>query len=186
MSTLYSIGAMNQLSDALERAGFTNDDVTRLKQYKELGKLRYVLSGKASIAYPEHLIDTDAAPYTPEGWAVVRHFGHGLWEWNVNAIKFLSEELIANHRHGVDIQNVIEALVDRVALNANVLDYLLAHPELIPEDWNGKSVFFWGTIYRRLYDGRLFVRYLCSGNTGIFWLGLDLISIAAVALIDKR
>jgi len=33
-------------------------------------------------------------------------------------------------------------------MNANVLDYLLAHPELIPEDWKNKYVFFWGTIYR--------------------------------------
>jgi hypothetical protein len=48
-------------------------------------------------------------------------------------------------------------------LSANVLDYLLAHPESIPEDWKGKWVYFWGTIYRNA-DGSLYVRFL-------FWHG---------------
>jgi hypothetical protein len=36
---------------------------------------------------------------------------------------------------------------------------LLANPELIPEEWKGKFIFFWGTIYRNS-DGSLYVRYL--------------------------
>ncbi|HEY4477351.1 MAG TPA: hypothetical protein VJB56_01875 [Candidatus Paceibacterota bacterium] len=61
-------------------------------------------------------------------------------------------------------------------LNANVLDYLLAHPDFIPEWWKGKAVFFWGTIYRNSY-GNLCVRYLCfygdRWDWNYDWLGID-------------
>ncbi len=57
-------------------------------------------------------------------------------------------------------------LANKPVMNANELDFLLANPDLIPEDWKkdatGKirDTFFWGTVYRQRYDGRLFVRYL--------------------------
>lgn len=59
MSTLYSVGASNQLADALENAGFSPDDVTKLRQFKNLKGFKDVLNGKAEIAYPEHLIVSD-------------------------------------------------------------------------------------------------------------------------------
>lgn len=49
MSTLYSIGAMNQLADSLENAGFTSGDVTRLKQFKNLSEIKGVLNGSMEI-----------------------------------------------------------------------------------------------------------------------------------------
>ena len=58
-------------------------------------------------------------------------------------------------------------------LNANVLDYLLARPGLIPEEWKGKRTYFFGTIYCRP-DGEPCVRYLYDLNdewwTGFVWL----------------
>ncbi|MBU3964354.1 hypothetical protein KJ562_01315, partial [Patescibacteria group bacterium] len=53
--------------------------------------------------------------------------------------------------------------------NANLLDFYLAHINLIPEDWKGKAVFFWATIYRRS-DGSLYVRYLFWSGGGWYWL----------------
>jgi hypothetical protein len=45
---------------------------------------------------------------------------------------------------------------------------------LIPEEWKGKYVFFWGTIYRGSGDN-LYVRCLCWGggrwDWGYDWLG---------------
>ena len=169
MSTLYSIGAMNQLGDALEKAGFTPEEVTKLKQFSDLGKIKDVLSGIATIAYPDHLIDTDATPFIPDGWSVEKHSGHGLWKWNPNSIQlFLSKEQERNYEVGHDLQQIIESQQGKIILNANVLDYLLAHPELIPESWKGKAVFFWGTIYRGS-DGRLCVRYLGWRGAGWDW-----------------
>ncbi|KKU12457.1 MAG: hypothetical protein UX18_C0023G0002 [Candidatus Azambacteria bacterium GW2011_GWC2_45_7b] len=42
MSTLYSIGHMNQLADALEKAGFSVEEVTKLRKY-DLGTIKAVL-----------------------------------------------------------------------------------------------------------------------------------------------
>lgn len=48
MST-YSIGSLNQLGDSLENAGWTAEDVTKLKQFKNLSGIKDVLNGKAEI-----------------------------------------------------------------------------------------------------------------------------------------
>lgn len=78
MSTLYSIGAMNQLGDALEKAGFSPDDVTKLKQYSKLEKVLDLLHGRAEIAPVAQKILSDASSTTftaPAGKFVVRdHF----------------------------------------------------------------------------------------------------------------
>ena len=69
----------------------------------------------------------------------------------------------------------------------NVLDYLLKNSQLIPEEWKGKAVFFWGTIFRDS-DGSLYVRYLhWSGaswqwRNGCRWLGNDFLSCNPSAL----
>ena len=61
-----------------------------------------------------------------------------------------------------------EELKGKPVLNANVLDYLLKHPELIPEEWKGKAVFFWGTIYRDS-RGNLCVRCLYWDGSRWYW-----------------
>jgi hypothetical protein len=72
-----------------------------------------------------------------------------------------------------------EVLFERLkekSLNANALDYLLEHQDLIPEEWEGKYVYFWGTIYRNA-DVSLYVRYLYWGGgrwgCDCLWLGRD-------------
>lgn len=53
-------------------------------------------------------------------------------------------------------------------LNANVLDYLLAKPHLIPKSWEGKRVDFWGTIYLD-FNGRPSVRCLRRWTSTSEW-----------------
>jgi hypothetical protein len=48
MSTLYSIGQMNQLGDALENSGYTPADVETLRKF-DLNQFRFVLTGQAKI-----------------------------------------------------------------------------------------------------------------------------------------
>lgn len=45
-------------------------------------------------------------------------------------------------------------------LTAHLLDYLLAHPEQIPESWKEKIVMFPGTIFTSKYAEGLWVRFL--------------------------
>jgi hypothetical protein len=183
MSTTYSIGAMNQLGDALENAGFSTEDVTKLKQFSNLKGFKDVLNGKAEISYPEHLIDCDVNPFIPNGWSVEEHKKGGMFKFNPEKISlYLSKKQKKGSIEGNDLR---KELANQPVLNANVLDYLLAHPELIPEEWKGKAVFFWGTIYRRS-DGRLSVRCLrwngSEWNWRCCWLGRDFDSGSPAAL----
>lgn len=159
MSTLYSVGSMNQLGDAFEAAGFTAEDVVKLKQYKNLKGIKDILFGIAEIKYPEHLINCEADPFIPEGWSVEKHRRGGLFKFDDPAkISFYlsKKQKKGDYSVGNDLR---KELKNMPVLNANVLDYLLAHPELIPESWKGKAIFFWGTIYR-YSSGSLCVRCL--------------------------
>ncbi len=117
-----------------------------------------------------HTIDTDATPNLLSGWKVNSHQGMGeirlelrdgrLFANDREVTRYLSERQKTGYIRGYDLQ---QELAGRPVLNATVLDYLLAHPELIPEDWKGKAVYFWGMVYRGS-GGKLCVRYL-------FWSG---------------
>ncbi len=167
MSSNYSIGAMNQLSDALEAAGFTSEDVTKLKQFGDLRGIKDILLGHAEIKAIENLIDCDADPFVPNGWSVVEHKKGGQLKWNPAEIElFLSK----NQKNGkvINGSNLRKELADKPVLNANVLDYLLANPHLIPQEWKGKNIFFWGTVYCNS-DGYLNVRFLHWHGDGWHW-----------------
>ncbi|MBI4119079.1 MAG: hypothetical protein HY452_02345 [Parcubacteria group bacterium] len=109
-----------------------------------------------------HLIDCDADPFLPEGLSVdeadqLPHRARGLLEWNPSKVAlYLSNEQKHEFVKGEDLKR---DLAFHPVLPANVLDYLLAHPHLIPEAWKDKSVFFWGTIYRDRED-KMCVRFL--------------------------
>lgn len=84
--------------------------------------------------------------FAPRGLEIKSHFHH----LGIDFIKPLKIKLCAYGRQnhcswetGHDIKKYVSN-----PLCADVLDYLLEHPEKIPEEWKGKLVFFWGTIYR--------------------------------------
>ena len=140
-----------------------------------------LLSGTSEIVIiQKHLIDLTADPFIPEGWAVEEHQKpagkkNSFFAWDASRVKF---HLDPGQKDGKTINgNTLRTkLGGQQVLNANVLDYLLAHPELVPEEWKGKAIFFWGTIYR-YSSGNLYVRCLCWGG-GQWgwdnrWLGFD-------------
>ena len=55
----------------------------------------------------------------------------------------------------------------RILLDARVLEELLEHPELIPDEWKKGFTYFWGTIFRDS-DDDLYVR--CLYWSGVRWL----------------
>lgn len=129
--------------------------------------------------YDERVVDLDADPLVPTGWKVEEHVKGGQFEWDPAKVAlYLSE----GQRNGKWIQGtqLRQELKAKNPYNANLLDYLLAHPELIPEEWEERKseipVSFWGTIYRDP-DGNLRVRYLhWSGGRwdwGFGWLDGD-------------
>ena len=135
-----------------------------------------ILSGKATITYKEHIIDLDADPRIPyDGWKVEEHKKGGQFAWNPAKVAlFLSKK--QQDGNSIEGNKLRKEMNDQTVYNANLLDYLLDNPHLIPEDWKGKAVFFWGTIYR-VSDGRLYVRCLIWNGgrweQAIFWFGND-------------
>ena len=167
MSTIYSIGQMNQLADALEAAGYTPDDVTKLRSKPEtLKQFKPVLMGMAEVTIKTHVIDCDADPYVPDNWNVEEHIKGGELRWNPDEVElWLCDE---QKKGSIEGNKLRKKLKGQLVLNANVLDYLLANPKLIPEEWKNKAVFFWGTIYR-YSSGDLCVRYIYWGAGGWGW-----------------
>ena len=120
-----------------------------------------VINGLSEIKMIEHLINCDANPFIPDGWIVEEHKKGGLYKFDPSKVSlYLSKKQVKGSIQGHDLRKELEG---KSVFNANILDYLLAHTELIPEEWKGKVVFFWGTIYRHS-GGDLYVRYL-------YWVG---------------
>lgn len=148
-----------ELDHAFERNGYTPADVKLLSQGDKLAKILPFLKGLAKIEIVRHIIDLDANPFLPKDWkGVAEHRKGGQFEWSPEKVLLYLSENQQNGKYIVG-NELRKELANKPVLNANVLDYLLAHPELIPEEWKGKAVFFWGTIYRRS-DDHLVVRCL--------------------------
>lgn len=161
-----------ELDHAFERNGWSSQEVKLLSSGDLLANVRQVILGHASITVMEHVIDCDADPFVPNSWKVEEHQKAGPFTWDAAKVEF---HLANGQKNGKVIEGnkLRKELSDKLTLNANVLDYLLAHPHLIPEEWKGKAVFFWGTVYRNS-DGSLFVRYLCWNDdrwlSDLYWL----------------
>jgi len=128
---------------------------------------RAVVRGLSQIVAIEHIIDCDADPLVAEGWNVESHKNGGLFKWDASKVRLHLSKNQKGHKY-IQGHELRDELAKKPVLNANVLDYLLTHSELIPEEWKGKCVYFWGTIYRHS-DGNLYVRALCWGGECWEW-----------------
>ena len=118
-------------------------------------------------------INTTQKPFIPAGFELESH-DTSLGEIDVKDIElYLTDEQKGGDIKGTKLK---EKLKGKPVLNVVVLDYLLAHPELIPDEWKSKLVFFFGTIYR-FSAGILYVRYLYwrdgQWSWSYCWLGID-------------
>ncbi len=148
---------------ACRRSGYTNADIKRMCEGDLLTRLLPAVRGLAEVVVTKHIVDLDADPFVPVGWIVEEHIRGGQFEFDPAKVAlYLDEE---QQKGGVIGGNKLrEKLLDKLVYNANLLDFYLAHSELIPGEWKGKAVFFWGTIYRDL-RGHLCVRNLiCDGG----------------------
>ncbi len=128
-------------------------------------------------------IDCDKDPFLPNDLKVEEHKKMGNLKLDLSKVEFFLSENQKGSR-AVEGNKLRKELEDLPVLNANVLDYLLEHPHLIPGEWKkderglARYIFFWGTIYYRSSgDNGLFVRFLCwSGGVwkdSSYWLGQE-------------
>ena len=141
-----------------------------------------------------HVIDCGAPPFVPSGWKVLRHdTTRERLHWNPKQIELHLTPSQKTDIHA-EARTVLSELRLTPVLNANVLDYLLSHPLLIPKEWRegDKEILFWGTVYVDNY-GLECVRSLIW-SPSLYWNweshGLDDLPLLnldyAVALKIKR
>jgi len=166
----FGVGLMHEFVITGSKAGWSSEDVANLSKDENLMKLFHaVLKGTHEIKSIGYLIDCDENPFIPDGWKVEEHQKGGKIKLDISKMElYLSEKQKNGSIKGNELR---EELKGKKPMNTNVLDFLLKNPHLIPEEWKGKHIFFWGTIYR-YSGGRLFVRYLRWDGDGWVW-GFD-------------
>ena len=124
----------------------------------------------------EYLIDAYKDPFVPVGLCLLDHRRRGnQWnpctKWDLSKIWLYQSKRQSGKYGRNEGERVLEAIELYVSLNANYLDYLLAHPEIIPEKWDQKfqfgtefvnsHLFFADTIYADVDDlEKKFIRCL--------------------------
>jgi hypothetical protein len=150
----------------------TDSDLRRQMAELVVAKMRSVeriaIKPVEEIIPIKHVIDCDVDPFIPKNWRVKEHIKGGQLEWDPSQIELYLDE---GQKDGKSIvgNKLLKKLTGKKVMNACVLDYLLDHPELIPEKWKSKAVFFWGTIYRSSDNGSLCVRYLYWHGGRWYW-----------------
>ena len=155
--------AMLAMEDSAKKAGFTEADFKNLASDEDLMlKFFSVVRSIARVEKIPHLIDLDAKPFIPVDWKIEEHKKGGQFEWDLKKVHLYLSKKQKGGKH-IEGNALRTELAKKPVFNANLLDYLLAHPELIPDEWKGKAIFFWGTVYR-FADGNLVVRCLYWGD----------------------
>jgi len=172
---MLDVGLANEIKLAARRVDATRADLKWLSEGDNLSTILPVIRGQAEVVVKKHIIDCDADPFVPDMWSVEKHIKSGEFEWNPEKVL---PYLCKKQEDGGTIEGnkLRKELKGKPVLNANVLDYLLAHPHLILEEWKSKYVFFWGTIYRHS-DGGLVVRGLRWNDGGWYWDGRWLVYV---------
>jgi len=106
----------------------------------------------------KYIVDLDTDPMIPDGWTIETHIKGGQFEFDPEQVMLYLDE--TQQDGGTIIGHELrKKLEGKVVYNANLLDFYLANPQFIPEEWKGRSISFWGTIYR-YSSGNLYVRCL--------------------------
>ena len=180
-----STGQAHEFAMACERNGVSKELVKKMLTGDFLKTILPILLGTGIVQIVKHIINLagDCMPesWKKDKWAIEKHVGEGQLELDLTKIQFhfspnqIDEKVIEGNKLRMELETSKVPV-----LNACVLDYLLTHPEIIPEDWkvdengNTRYIFFWGTLYRCPF-GSLYVRCLCwddgAWSWSYYWLG---------------
>jgi len=186
--TFNSAGQIHELEMAFAKSGdWTNSDMTCVIQKPELlsGFLK-VVREQAQIVVVKYVVTCARRLFLrrlDSGWDEEEYWNCGTMELEKRADGqlYVSGRKVERYLHpdqkdsGVIYSHKLrKELSGHPILCTCVLDYLLEHTELIPEDWRSDYTFFWGTIFRDPND-RLYVACLYWNgrrwNWHCNWLG---------------
>lgn len=110
-----------------------------------------VVKGLAELTDIPYIVNLDAQPKTLTGYKASAHNGGGVFNFQHQSLDLFYPN--PERENGYKIRSALEG-----PLNANMLDFLLGHPELIPQECQGKYTCFFGTTYCSYRDDESFVR----------------------------
>ncbi len=174
-------GQIHELEIALAKSGdWDNRAITTIIQKPELlSDFLKVVRGQAQIVATKHVVTCTCGSFLSRlgsGWSEEEHRNSGTMELEnkngrlyINGVK-VERYLSPNQRNGKVIggHELRRELAGQPVLCACMLDYLLQHTELIPEEWKSGYTFFWGTIFRN-QDGDLYVVVLRWDGVQWYW-----------------
>lgn len=143
---MMDVSQAHELKLAFRRNGWSNAQIKRLCEGKLLGDVLDVIRGLAEIKKIEYAVDCSTPPFIPDGLYIDEHREEEIFI--IDPTKGpcdLTRKQKDKSSMGVDIRNELRR---KKIMNVNVLDYLIENPELIPEKWNDKLIYFWGTVYK--------------------------------------
>lgn len=167
----------SELKHAFKRNGWTNEDIKKLTTGDILAKHLSVLKGthkivinnehtvNLGIEYFDSLCDEDAPAQNIKSLYVKEHHGSEVARIrNHNGDLYINDRKVVlfhskkrKPRMTITAYKFLEEISDKQALNVNVLNFLLEHPGLIPENWKHENVLFPGTIFGSGEDDQLAV-----------------------------
>jgi len=113
------------------------------------------------------IINCDLPPFVPEGFTLLPDSEQlpnrtkGKVKFDISKVElYLSEKQKTGYIKG---EELLRELKPKTVLTSHFLKYFLDNPELIPEEWKGKYIYFWGTLLRNP-GGRRSVLYF-------YWFG---------------
>jgi hypothetical protein len=135
-----------------------------------------------------YIIDCDADPFVPPGWKVLSHKKSGKLTWDLEKVGIYTAPCQRHVMPPLATEVEVE-LADKEVHNANVLDFLVAHPDALPVselEWlkdPGAGVVYWGTIYEN-ENGKRCVRCLSMSEDGS--LIADFCEVDTAGLMDSN
>ena len=161
------------LKAALQRNNWTDADISHFSEGDGAKLLLPVVRGYGKVELLKIIIDLSAPAMLPKewrekNWEVIEHIaGPTDFEWDPEKVKpWLSIQQEGDKR--IEGNTLLKEIRKRgPTFNANMLDWCLAHPNLVPEDW--QMMFLWDTLYLNRPSGDQCVRYLCLDSRGPRW-----------------
>jgi hypothetical protein len=177
-NTIVTDGELGQLARKQNEL-FTRVKKGTLPVAQVLAALQSVIEGSPPVIpirkpkrVKTHIINLLAAPSIPSEFAGVDQHKRGPIDfiWDPTKVRFyLSPNQEGGQQsHGGSLH---QEIISQSPFNANLLDYLLNHTYLIPDQWKKDAagetyyIYFWGTIYYDS-DDNLYVRSLARVGGG--------------------
>ncbi len=163
---MLDVSQAHELKMAFRRNGWTNGDIKTLSEGDILTSVLDVIRGNSCVINNEELsainiIDTRTKPKSTTHHAVINHISNGLLKWDISKISlFVSKEFDRPCELYKELCDEFDGsypsykkISNKSLANARVAEYLLAHPDLIPEEWKEYTyILFLGTVYCCPFD----------------------------------